>query len=67
MAFTAKGGLGMRERASTNILLPLRNSILNGMNCRISSVRVSYDFILPLANARFGLWSVLNVNSLPMR
>ena len=35
------GELGILERASTNILLPLRNSILNGINCMISSDSVS--------------------------
>ena len=55
------------DNASTNILFPFKNSILKGINSRISYVRVSYDFILPFASAKLGLWSVLSVNSLPMR
>ena len=55
MAFMAIGELGIQESASTNILLPLRNSILKGINWRILSVSVSYDFIFPLATAKFGL------------
>ena len=52
---TAQVVLGIRDSASTNILFPFRNSILNGINCMISSERVSYDFVLPFIMLRLGL------------
>ena len=51
----AQIALGIRDRASTNILFPFKNSILKGINCIISSDRVSYDLVFPFIKLRFGL------------